>query len=44
LISTGNVTNRELETLMVPLVPAIVQQFQTNSFLEVGRTGVVVRA
>lgn len=43
LISTGNVSNRELEALMVPLIPAIVQAFQSDSFLELGRAGIVVR-
>ncbi len=36
LISTGNISNRELETLMVPLIPVIVQEFQAHSFLESG--------
>lgn len=43
LISTGNISNRELEALMVPLVPTIVREFQANSFLELGRAGLVVR-
>ena len=43
LISTGNISNRELEALMVPLIPAIVQEFQVHSFLELGRAGIVVR-
>ncbi len=43
LISTGNITNRELEALMVPLIPVIIQEFQTHFFLELGRTGIVVR-
>ena len=43
LISTGNISNRELEALMVPLIPDIVREFQAHSFLELGRTGLVVR-
>jgi predicted nuclease of predicted toxin-antitoxin system len=43
LISTGNISNRELEALVVPLIPAIVQEFQSHSFLELGRAGIVVR-
>jgi predicted nuclease of predicted toxin-antitoxin system len=43
LISTGNISNRELEALMVPLIPDIVREFGTHSFLELGRTGIVVR-
>ena len=43
LISTGNISNRDLEALMIPLVTDIVREFQTQSFLELGPTGVVVR-
>ena len=28
---------------MVPLVPAIIQEFQTSSFLELGHAGIAVR-
>ncbi len=44
LISTGNIGNREVEALLGPLLPVIVSEFRTHSFLEVGRTGVVVRS
>lgn len=43
LISTGNLTNAELEALMVPLIPTIMREFQANAFLELGRAGLVVR-
>ncbi len=43
LISTGNISNRDLETLVMPLIPDIVREFQTHSFLELGRAGLVVR-
>ena len=43
LISTGNISNRDLETLVVPLIPDIVREFQTHSFLELGQSGIVVR-
>jgi predicted nuclease of predicted toxin-antitoxin system len=43
LISTGNISNRDLEALMVPLIPAIIREFQAHSFLELGRAGIVVR-
>jgi predicted nuclease of predicted toxin-antitoxin system len=43
LISTGNLSNAELEALVVPLIPSILQEFQVNSFLELGRGGLVVR-
>jgi predicted nuclease of predicted toxin-antitoxin system len=43
LISTGNISNRDLEALVVPLIPDIVREFQAHSFLELGPTGIVVR-
>jgi predicted nuclease of predicted toxin-antitoxin system len=43
LISTGNVSNRDLEALVVPLIPDVVREFQAHSFLELGRAGLVVR-
>ncbi|HEX5270057.1 MAG TPA: DUF5615 family PIN-like protein [Gemmataceae bacterium] len=43
LISTGNISNRDLESLMVPLIPDIVREFGSHSFLELGRSGIVVR-
>ena len=44
LISTGNFSNSDLEALMLPLVPSIVREFRTCAFLELGRSGLVVRA
>jgi len=43
LISTGNITNRELELLMVPLIPTIIAEYQSASFLELSHVGLVVR-
>ena len=43
LISTGNLSNRDLEALVVPLIPDIVREFGSHSFLELGRAGIVVR-
>jgi predicted nuclease of predicted toxin-antitoxin system len=43
LVSTGNISNRELEQLVVPLIPTLVAEFQTHAFLELGRTGVTIR-
>jgi predicted nuclease of predicted toxin-antitoxin system len=43
LISTGNISNRDLEALLVPLIPDIVREFETHSFLELGPAGIVVR-
>lgn len=43
LISIGNISNRDLEALLVPLIPAIVREFGSHSFLELGRCGITVR-
>jgi predicted nuclease of predicted toxin-antitoxin system len=43
LISTGNISNRDLEAVMVPLIPDIVRELQAHSFLELGPAGLVVR-
>jgi predicted nuclease of predicted toxin-antitoxin system len=43
LVSTGNISNQELEQLVVPLIPRFVAEFQSHAFLELGRTGVLVR-
>jgi predicted nuclease of predicted toxin-antitoxin system len=43
LVSTGNISNREFEALVVPLIPDIVVELQTHSFVELGRAGIVVR-
>ena len=44
LISTGNISNRDLEALIVPLLPHIIREFQANAFLELGREGLVIRS
>jgi predicted nuclease of predicted toxin-antitoxin system len=43
LISTGNISNKDLEALVVPLIPDIVREFGSHSFLELGQAGIVVR-
>jgi predicted nuclease of predicted toxin-antitoxin system len=43
LISTGNISHRDLEALVVPLIPDIVREFQAHSFLELGPAGITVR-
>lgn len=43
LISTGNISNRDLEALLTPLIPDFVREFQSQSFLELGRSGIVIR-
>ena len=41
LISTGNISNDELEALLLPLIPAIVTAFDTASFVELNRTSLI---
>ena len=43
LISTGNISNAELEALMMPLLDVILDKFETSDFLEVDTWGVVIR-
>jgi predicted nuclease of predicted toxin-antitoxin system len=43
LVTTGNISNRELEQLMVPLIPLLVTHFQQHSFLELGQSGIIIR-
>lgn len=43
LISTGNISNQDLAQLVVRALPDLVREFQTHSFLELGRGGVVIR-
>jgi predicted nuclease of predicted toxin-antitoxin system len=43
LVSTGNIRNKELEQLVVPLITAIALEFQTHNFLELGRSGIIIR-
>lgn len=42
LISTGNITNRALEAALLPNIPAIVAAFESSSFVEVSRTGLLI--
>ena len=42
LISTGNITNAELEALVLPNLAAIVQALSTHDFIEVTRTMLVI--
>jgi predicted nuclease of predicted toxin-antitoxin system len=39
LISTGNISNRELQELLTPLIPAILRELESSDFLEFGRDG-----
>jgi predicted nuclease of predicted toxin-antitoxin system len=43
LIATGNISNRDLELLFLPLIPTIVTELKNNSFLELSQAGLTVR-
>jgi predicted nuclease of predicted toxin-antitoxin system len=43
LVSTGNITNNDLELLILPLVPTLDTEFQKHNFLELDRSGMTVR-
>jgi predicted nuclease of predicted toxin-antitoxin system len=43
LVATGNITNPELEHLLVRNIGVIVTAFETANFVEINRTGVIVR-
>jgi hypothetical protein len=43
LVSTGNISNPDLEALVVPLIPDIVRECGTYSFLEVSQAGIIIR-
>ena len=43
LISTGNISNRDREALVAPVIPDIVRELGSHSFLELGRAGIVIR-
>jgi predicted nuclease of predicted toxin-antitoxin system len=43
LVSTGNINNRELETIVLATLPDVAKQFETHAFLELCRTGIVLR-
>jgi predicted nuclease of predicted toxin-antitoxin system len=42
LISTGNITNRELESVLLPNVHALVAAFENSNFVELSRSGILV--
>lgn len=43
LISTGNITNSDLQNLIVPLIPMLLREFQSHVFLELRRDGWIIR-
>jgi predicted nuclease of predicted toxin-antitoxin system len=42
LVSTGNITNADLEALVVAALPAIEAAFQTHAYVELSRTTLIV--
>ena len=42
LISTGNISNAELDALLVPTIPAIEAAFAEASFVELTRTSLII--
>lgn len=42
LVSTGNISNADLEALFVPRFKAIESAFQTHDFVELGREGLIL--
>ena len=43
LISTGNITNHDLEALLVPQLAKIEEAFHEHLFLELNRTSLIIR-
>ena len=44
LISTGNIKNADLESLLVSQIPAIATAFATDDYLELTRTALIVHS
>ncbi|MGH2375823.1 MAG: DUF5615 family PIN-like protein [bacterium] len=42
LVSTGNITNAELEALFITHAPGIAAAFMTHSFIELNRNSLVI--
>lgn len=42
LVSTGNVSNADLERLLISNLPALVQAFETSAFVELGSSSIVI--
>ena len=43
LISTGNITNAELEAIFMPNLDAIIAALTNNNFVELTRTALIIR-
>jgi predicted nuclease of predicted toxin-antitoxin system len=44
LVSTGNISNTDLEHLLVPLIPSLITAFQGHVFIELTGGGIIIRA
>jgi predicted nuclease of predicted toxin-antitoxin system len=44
LLSTGNITNADLEALVVPAIPTIIAAFDQHSYLELSRTTLIIHS
>ncbi len=44
LISTGNISNTELAALILPALPMISAAFESASFVELNRTGLITHS
>jgi predicted nuclease of predicted toxin-antitoxin system len=42
LVTTGNITNQELESVLLPNLPAILGAFEISDFVELGRSSLIV--
>jgi predicted nuclease of predicted toxin-antitoxin system len=42
LVSTGNISNKDLEALFMPLIPTIAATLQSHDFAELTRTALIV--
>lgn len=42
VVSTGNITNADLEALFIRAIPAIVEAFQTHHYVELTRTALII--
>jgi predicted nuclease of predicted toxin-antitoxin system len=44
LVSTGNITNKEIEKLFLTHLPKIAEAFDSSAFIELDRSGMTIHA
>ena len=44
MISTGNITNADLESLLLPAIPAIVTALEEHRYIELTRAALIIHA